>query len=413
MYVTNGSFSISSHSCLMSEGESSERGKDGYAENSDSLNPSSTEYKDLRTSTKSSIMDNKAFEFLTSMKASMDANFSQINENQNELNDKIGAISERLNEVETFLNEDTGANTAHNVSASDEENSNADATNNNLRTAGDSGNISNDGTLDKTDKEKELLDELLKQAGTSEIVDDDVDTRISDIVNSVFKKRMDKELYKKLTSDDSNPRPKNCEALKTVSTNRMLWDNLTETTRTNDKKLQNHQRTLVKVSIIVTKLFDILAKAKESKAPLDMDMLITKMNNALCLLGDMNFNINMFRRALMKNEMKDQYKKLCSDTVPFSSELFGDELAKLAKDVGETNKMGTKIHKFNAFRGRMRGRYPYNNMSFRGGSSYQTRPSFTARRGGYQPYNANQARGQGYFSRGQNFQHRGKQKPKQ
>ena len=106
----------------------------------------------------------------------------------------------------------------------------------------------------------------------------------------------------------------------------------------------------------------------------------------------------MFRRGLMKPELRDQFKKLCAETVPYTKELFGDDLPKLAKEIGETAKISNRfggtgqLAASSSFRGRVaharfqRRTTPYN-------------PSFSGHainRGatrGFKPQNFRQRRG--------------------
>ena len=129
-------------------------------------------------------------------------------------------------------------------------------------------------------------------------------------MDKVFRKKMEKELYKKLTTGDLSARPKNCEGLSQVITNPILWGNLSEATKNNDKKLQSCQKALVRASSILSRMFNNLVLLKGSKEKIEPLELLKMVNDSLSLLGDLNFNLNMFRRQLMKPDLKDSYKKL-------------------------------------------------------------------------------------------------------
>ena len=54
--------------------------------------------------------------------------------------------------------------------------------------------------------------------------------------------------------------------------------------------------------------------------------MIENCNTVLALLGHTNRQINMARRDLLKLELKDEDAHLCNHTLPFTNELFGDDV---------------------------------------------------------------------------------------
>ena len=247
--------------------------------------------------------------------------------------------------------------------------------------------------------EGDILAEFLKQAETEELTDEELEPRVANILNTLFRKKMDKEKYRKLMDDISTARPKNCEALAQVTTNPMLWATLSEANKTQDRKLQSYQKELLKASAILSKIFNMLVSAKGDSTALKIIDMLKMMNNALALLGDLNFNLVMFRRNSIKPDLKPCYQKLCSETVPFSKELFGDDLAKLVKDAGEVSKLSKKVGSgpnTNSFRGKAQSSYknhqnrfdPFNNYNrnTRGGARGNGRgQTFFGKRRGTKP----------------------------
>ena len=230
----------------------------------------------------------------------------------------------------------------------------------------------------------DLLKELIKQAEASTLMDVDVDPRVASIVNALFRKKMNSEQFRQMTSDMLSARPNNCEGLATVQTNTLLWAQFSDKTRLLDKKLQNQQKALVGAGSIITKMFDKLVAAKGNTANLQIPDLMNSVNKSLMLLGDVNFNLNMFRRNLMRPELKDTYRKLCAETVPFTSELFGEDLAKLAKEIGETAKMSNQMKSnrpYSAVRAKgadFKKRYePYHNPRYQQRKGDNPRSSFS------------------------------------
>ena len=118
---------------------------------------------------------------------------------------------------------------------------------------------------------------------------------------------------------------------------------------------------------------------------------------AMAFLGHANANLNFRRREILKPHIATSFKHLCSSTVPFTADLFGDDISKTVKEIQEVNKLSGLANARG--RGRGRGGYNrgYNNRGrgggFRGrarGSSYNT-PNYQGR----QSHQAQTQRGRG------------------
>ena len=66
---------------------------------------------------------------------------------------------------------------------------------------------------------------------------------------------------------------------------------------------------------------------------------------AMSLLTHASYEINMQRRLLLRPDIGKEYSALCSSQLPFTDFLFGDDLQKHLKDIGDQNKIpvGAKI----------------------------------------------------------------------
>ena len=92
---------------------------------------------------------------------------------------------------------------------------------------------------------------------------------------------------------------------------------------------------------------------------LDAPALIRAATDAIALIGAANFELNMRCRDNIKPELNEDYKHLCSSSVPFSEFLFGNDvnLSKQLKDLAEATKVSKKLnpkaesHKSSGYRG--------------------------------------------------------------
>ncbi|XP_053394692.1 uncharacterized protein LOC123558813 [Mercenaria mercenaria] len=222
---------------------------------------------------------------------------------------------------------------------------------------------------------------LVNKFQLTETTSSDVDSVLADNVFELFRKGMSEEHFDKMTKDESSARPSNCEALSEVRLNKLIWDVVSSRARTNDKKLQNIEKSIVKAGVFLTKTMDRAAKFEKVLTENDMtdgDMtgLIEGCNDALALIGHANYQVNMARRDFLRPELRAEYTHLCSHSLSFTSELFGDDVSKTAKEIEDCNKMGNRMHQSQFVRGRYRGRGQFRGQ-FRGGR----RPAYGYGRG--------------------------------
>ena len=80
------------------------------------------------------------------------------------------------------------------------------------------------------------------------------------------------------------------------------------------------QSNLVKGFVPVVSVIEKLVKARDKipKDVLDVPELIRAVTDVLALVGAANFELNMRRRDNMKPELNEDYKHLCSSSVPLT-----------------------------------------------------------------------------------------------
>lgn len=172
-----------------------------------------------------------------------------------------------------------------------------------------------------------------------------VNQHLAKIVHGLMREKLSDEVLTE-TQNRYN-RPENCECLTTTKVNHLIWDKLKPDTRSTDIKLQRVQSTLVKGVIPMVSIVEKLVAARDKvpKDALDVPGLIKAATDAIALIGAANFELNMRRRDNIKPELNEDYKHLCSSTVPFTESLFGDdsELSKQLKDLAEATKVSKKL----------------------------------------------------------------------
>ena len=71
--------------------------------------------------------------------------------------------------------------------------------------------------------------------------------------------------------------------------------------------------------------------------------LLQEATDAFALFVNANTELNHRRRELIKPDLHNDYKHLCSSSLAITDRLFGDDLPKLVKDLTEVNRVGKKV----------------------------------------------------------------------
>ena len=135
--------------------------------------------------------------------------------------------------------------------------------------------------------------------------------------------------------------PQNCEALTKVKVNQLIWDNLSANVRSQDLRMQKVQTSLIKgITGVVLATNKVLGCLDSILVGRD---LIQSLSDSIAMLANANKEINMRRKEMIKPDLHDDYKHLCSSSIELTSFLFGDELPKQVKDLTEVNRVGKKV----------------------------------------------------------------------
>ena len=152
------------------------------------------------------------------------------------------------------------------------------------------------------------------------------------------------KLSKKNLKDglDRQERPANCEEGKIPKLNPGIWRRLREFTKKRDIQFYKIQQALIKGILPVARIADKLMTAKSANTEDCQEMKKLGLE-AMSLLTHASYEINMQRRLLLKPGIGREYSALCFSQLQLADLLFGDDLQKRLKDIGDQNKIGSKI----------------------------------------------------------------------
>lgn len=165
---------------------------------------------------------------------------------------------------------------------------------------------------------------------------------------------------------------------------------------------------IIKAATIMTKSLMVLDTIAQNGNP-DVAHEVGMINGALALLGSANHKNNLTRRFIIKREINQKYAHLCSDKVPMTRFLFGDDVSQSAKHIEESEKLRNKFTtkkslptwKFGAGKFRSSaGKAPYKGFASRftpyGQRTYGQRPEH------HQPFTRQSAEAKNSRGRGRN-----------
>lgn len=189
------------------------------------------------------------------------------------------------------------------------------------------------------DKSNPLIEKLSKTLQFSELVGPEIDSDLASLIDKIMREKANDDKILELKKQHATP--KNCTTLTETKVNTGVWNNLDESARLTDLKIQKVQKSLIKgITIIVSQVNKFVNDTEESKE----DAVSTLMDGVL-MLANANQELNLRRRELMRPQLNSSYRHLCNPSNPITGELFGDDLPKAVKDISDTNRLSSKLTK--------------------------------------------------------------------
>lgn len=137
--------------------------------------------------------------------------------------------------------------------------------------------------------------------------------------------------------------PQNCQFLGVPKVNMELWLDLQKNVKVKDLAFQEIQKFVVKGSQALVVALDKIIQAQNKRVNIEPSTILTELGDSLAFLGHACYQTSLKRRDSLRPHINKHYQSVCSKNTPISKWLFGDDLAKSIKDIGEVNKMSRKV----------------------------------------------------------------------
>ena len=141
-------------------------------------------------------------------------------------------------------------------------------------------------------------------------------------------------------------RPQNCENLVTTRVNPEIWAKMRSSSKSRDLKMQKIETCMLKSMHPIISLTDkllVLKSTPQNISKEDVSCFLRFTLDSLTLLSHSVYEANLIRRELIRPDLNELYRQLCSSQTPISKFLFGDDLPKAVKEISETNKVSQRV----------------------------------------------------------------------
>lgn len=162
--------------------------------------------------------------------------------------------------------------------------------------------------------------------------------------------------------------PENCNKACPPAVNQEIWKILDKRAQSQDRGFQEIQNLVTTGITPIIKLAEVLKPQivanREAK---------TLLSDSLTLLGQVQYNLSIRRRYMIRPNLKKKYTSLCNISTPISDKLFGDDIVKDIKNCDSMYGLGKdQGYKSATFRGRgnrfprrgYSGNYGYNQSGY-------------------------------------------------
>ena len=112
-----------------------------------------------------------------------------------------------------------------------------------------------------------------------------------------------------------------------------------------DLAFKKVQEPLVEGLSALAILSDHLVKDIQSSKTRNTREILNQVMDAIAILGNANWRLNMKRRETVKPEINPPYTRLCKEEIKPSQKLYGDDLPKHLKEMTDAKRAGQQVQK--------------------------------------------------------------------
>jgi len=201
-----------------------------------------------------------------------------------------------------------------------------------------------DSDADETDTFMEDLQQFFE---TGDSTAPDLETKMATIVNTSLRASVGEQKINDLC--DRLLRPKNCDGLIVPKVNQEIWARLQRFTRNRDLAMQKIQSYMAKAMIPMLKAMQEMreviksGRGNTSRTTLPTAQWLTMTSESFRVMALGFVKITNQRKEMIRPDLSENYRQLCSDQNKVTSFLFGDDLGKKIKEIEDSERVGNRV----------------------------------------------------------------------
>ena len=202
-----------------------------------------------------------------------------------------------------------------------------------------------DGQDQRSTTEQDIIDSLTQALKSRPKKSPPVDAKIASLVDDILTGDLSADMARE--KGEKYPPPENCKHLQAITINEEIWDVVSRKNKSIDLAFQKVQEPLVEGLSALAILSDCLVKDVQSSKTTNTREVLNQVMDAVAILGNANWRLNMKRREIIKRELNPPYTRLCEEEITPSQKLFGNDLSKHLKKMTDAklNALGSRCKK--------------------------------------------------------------------
>ena len=191
--------------------------------------------------------------------------------------------------------------------------------------------------------EQDIIDSLTQALKSKTKKSPPIDAKIASLVDDSLTGDLSADMARE--KGEKYPPPENCKHLQVITINEEIWDLMSRKNKSIDLTFQKVQEPLVEGLSALAILSDSLVKDIQSSKTTNTREVLNQVMDAIAILGNANWRLNMKRREIIKPELNPPYTRLCKEEIKPSQKLFGDDLSKHLKEMTDAKRAGQQMQK--------------------------------------------------------------------
>ena len=199
-----------------------------------------------------------------------------------------------------------------------------------------------DGQDQRSTTEQDIIDSLTQALKSKPKKAPPTDAKIASLIDDILTGDLSSDMARE---KDKHPPPENCKHLQAVTINEEICALMSRKNKSIDLAFQKVQEPLVEGLSALAILSDRLVKDVQSSKTTNTREVLNQVMDAVAILGNANWRLNIKRREIIKLELNRPYTRLCEEEIKASQKLSGDDLSKHPKEMTDAKRARQQMQK--------------------------------------------------------------------